>query len=159
MNKFQRRVYEIDEFTNKEYADILKTKTESELETHKSLSLLITVLYIVTVVLLSVPFFLNIPSWIQGIITFVTPIAYIAAFALQCVAAHKIMARILGAAFSSGLDMEKPPIDMIVGALYSILAIFVFITCPPIAVSNQIKKDKLIIKTADKVLSTPDQIV
>ena len=64
-----------------------------------------------------------------------------------------------GAAFSAGLDMDKPPMDMIVGALHAVLTIFIFIACPPVAISNQIKKDKLIIQAADKVLSAPDQIV
>lgn len=159
MSKFKERVYNVDEFSNKEYAELLKMKTEDAMATTSSWFSLVIVLYTVTIALIAVPFFVNVPGWVDSIITFVTPITYIASFALQVLTSHKIMAVMLGAAFSAGLDMDKPPMDMIVGALYAVLTIFIFIACPPVAISNQIKKDKLIIQAADKVLSAPDQIV
>jgi hypothetical protein len=159
MSKFSERVYNVDEFTNKEYAELLKLKTEDSLESHKSNSFLAWVLYLITVVLVAVPFFMNIPDWANEIILFVRPITYIATFVLQIIVANKIMMRILGSAFAAGLDTDKPIFDVVIGALYSVLAIVIFIICPPIAIGNQIKKDKLIIMAAEKVLAKPDQIV
>ena len=153
MNKFKQRVYGVEDFSNKDYATLLKSKTEKKIKSHQSLQPLVVILYIVTIILLAVPFFIQLPDWINTIIYFVYPITYIGAFALQLVIAYSIMITILGAAFSAGLDKDNPPFDMIVGALYCVLAVFVFIACPPVAVANQIKKEDLIIKATDKVLS------
>jgi hypothetical protein len=159
MGKFKERIYHIDEFSNKEYAELLKLKTEEQLEKHQTFAPLVMVLYIATVVLLAIPFFLTVPGWLQSVISTISPIIYIGSFVCQVLIAHKMMILILGSAFSAGLDKNNPPFDMILGVLYCIIAVFTFIFCTPIAVSNQIKKDKMIIQAADKVLSAPDQIV
>ena len=45
MSKFSERVYNVDEFTNKEYAELLKLKTEEQLEKHQTFAPLVMVLY------------------------------------------------------------------------------------------------------------------
>lgn len=159
MGKFKERIYHVDEFSNKEYAELLKLQTEEQLEKHQTFAPLVMVLYIATIVLLGIPFFLTVPTWLQSIVSTISPIVYIGSFIFQVIIAHKMMILILGSALSAGLDKNNPPFDMILGALYCVLAIFAFIICTPLAVSNQIKKDKLIIQAADKVLSAPEQIV
>lgn len=154
MKKFKERIYSISEFYDKEYAEYIKKKTEGELATHKSLYSLVIVLYIITIAFLVIPIFVNLPDLASGVIGFITPITYIVSFALQIVAAYRIMGLIMAAAFSAGLDMDKQPLDFIVGALYTVLTIIIFVICPPASVKKQINKDNKLIKMAENVISS-----